>query len=55
MGISAGSWERGVLPLHAVEQILPGCDERRGAFALKLGCEFFIVEAGLFTGCMSSQ
>ena len=47
MGISTGSFERGVLRLDAVEQILPGCDERRGAFALKIGCEFFIVDAGL--------
>ena len=47
MWISTGSFERGILRLDAVEQILPGCDERRGAFALKIGCKFLIVDAGL--------
>ena len=42
MWISAGGFERSGLRLDAVEQILPGFDERLGSFALKVGREYFI-------------
>ena len=48
--ISTGSFERGALRADAVEQILPGLDERFGSFALQIGGELFIVDTGLSKG-----